>query len=123
MAGTPLDALVDQLAAIIAVRLETRLVPESTAMHFGRLLTVKQAALYLGRSEQAVQHLIHKRQIAIVRRADVFTWIRMTLDRWIDAGNNEAAYSRNKNTMNERRSMSSRADRISSRPRDCTGVP
>ena len=100
MAGTPLDALVDQLAAIIAVRLETRLVPESPAMHFGRLLTVKQAALYLGRSEQAVQHLIHKRQIAIVKKGRRVHLDKNDLEGGLMPESNEAAYIRNKNTMN-----------------------
>ena len=32
-----------------------------------RLLTVKDAAEYIGRTEQAVQHLIHRRELVVVR--------------------------------------------------------
>ncbi len=34
-----------------------------------RLLTVKDAAQYIGRSEQAVQHLIHRRELVVCERA------------------------------------------------------
>ena len=85
MTGTAIEALVDQLAAMVAVRLQTRLSPESP-QQVGRLLTVKQAAVYLGRSEQAVQHLIHKRQIAVVKKGRRVHLDKIDLDRWIDAG-------------------------------------
>jgi excisionase family DNA binding protein len=47
---------------------------------------VKQAAVYLGRSEQAVQHLIHKRQIAVVKKGRRVHLDKNDLDHWIDAG-------------------------------------
>jgi len=50
-----------------------------------RLLTVKEAAAYIGRSEQAVQHLIHKRELVVVRKGRRVHVDRGDLDRWIEA--------------------------------------
>ena len=36
-----------------------------------RLLTVQDAATYIGRTVQAVQHLIHRRELVVVRKAGV----------------------------------------------------
>jgi len=53
-----------------------------------RLLTAKQAAEYLGRSEQAVRHLIFQRDIPVVRRGRCVRIDRKDLDNWIE--NNKA---------------------------------
>jgi excisionase family DNA binding protein len=50
-----------------------------------RLLTVKEAAAYIGRSEQAIQHLIHKRELIVVRTGRRVHIDRGDLDRWIEA--------------------------------------
>ena len=50
-----------------------------------RLLTVKDAAAYIGRTEQAVQHLIHRRELVVVRRGRRVHLDRGDLDRWIEA--------------------------------------
>ena len=49
-----------------------------------RLLTVKDAATYIGRTEQAVQHLIHRRELVVVRRGRRVHLDRGDLDRWIE---------------------------------------
>jgi excisionase family DNA binding protein len=49
-----------------------------------RLLTAKQAADYIGRSEQAVRHLIHQRDIPVVRNGRCVRLDRKDLDRWIE---------------------------------------
>ncbi len=49
-----------------------------------RLLTVKDAASYIGRTEQAVQHLIHRRELVVVRRGRRVHLDRGDLDRWIE---------------------------------------
>ncbi len=49
-----------------------------------RLLTVKQAATYIGRSEQALRHLIHQRDIPVVRTGRSVHIDRADLDRWIE---------------------------------------
>jgi excisionase family DNA binding protein len=55
-----------------------------------RLLTVDQAAVYLGRSKASVQHLVAQRRIPIVREGRrIFLDVR-ELDRWI-AVNTEPA--------------------------------
>ena len=49
-----------------------------------RLLTVKDAAAYIGRTEQAMQHLIHRRELVVVRRGRRVHLDRGDLDRWIE---------------------------------------
>ena len=49
-----------------------------------RLLTVKDAATYIGRTEQAVQHLIHRRELVVVRRGRRVHLDRGGLVRWIE---------------------------------------
>lgn len=48
------------------------------------LLDVKQAAIYLGRTEQAVQHLIFQRDIPVVRTGKRVHLHRPDLDSWIE---------------------------------------
>lgn len=48
------------------------------------LLTVKEAAIYLGRSEQAVQHLIFQRELPVVRMGRRVHLHRRDLDAWIE---------------------------------------
>jgi excisionase family DNA binding protein len=47
------------------------------------LFTVKQAAVYLGRSEQAVQHLVFNRELPVVRVGRRVHLDRRDLDAWI----------------------------------------
>jgi hypothetical protein len=46
------------------------------------LLNVKQAAVYLGRTEQSVQHLIFQRDLPVVRMGERFIYITGTCDAW-----------------------------------------
>jgi len=48
------------------------------------LLDVKQAAVYLGRSEQSVQHLIFQRDLPVVRAGRRVHLHRADLDAWIE---------------------------------------
>ena len=48
------------------------------------LLTVKQAAVYLGRSEQSIQHLIFQRELPVVRVGRRVHLDRRDLDIWIE---------------------------------------
>jgi excisionase family DNA binding protein len=48
------------------------------------LLTVKQAAVYLGRSEQSVQHLIFQKDLPVVRIGRRVHLDRRDLDAWIE---------------------------------------
>jgi excisionase family DNA binding protein len=48
------------------------------------LLNVKQAAVYLGRTEQSVQHLIFQRDLPVVRMGRRVHLHRRDLDSWIE---------------------------------------
>ena len=85
--GFDIDGLLDALAEKVAVRLRAELEcrTATTATVRPRLLTVDQAATYLGRSKASVQHLISDQAIPVVRHdRRVFLDVR-DLDGWIDA--------------------------------------
>ena len=48
------------------------------------LLDVKQTAVYLGRSEQSVQHLIFEKELPVVRKGRRVHLHRCDLDAWIE---------------------------------------
>jgi excisionase family DNA binding protein len=79
-----LDSIIDTLASALAARLGPDLRTHSgSASIVPRLLTVDQAAVYLGRSKEAVQHMVAARKLPVVRDGRrVFLDVR-ELDRWI----------------------------------------
>ncbi len=79
-----IDHLLDELADRLAARLEARLGVDRNGTVEPRLLTVKQAAEYVGRSEQAVQHLISGGKVPSVRSDRRVFIDRHDLDRWIE---------------------------------------
>ncbi len=84
--GFDIDGLLDSLAEKVVVRLRAEMErTETTTTVRPRLLTVDQAATYLGRSKVSVQHLISDQAIPVVRHdRRVFLDVR-DLDNWIDA--------------------------------------
>lgn len=78
------ERFVAALAAEIAARINPH-IQRRTGKSENRLFTVKEAAAYVGRTEQALQHLIHKREIVVVRKGRRVHLDRNDLDRWIDA--------------------------------------
>ena len=50
-----------------------------------RLLTIKEAAVYLGRSESALYHLKARREIPYVMHGRNLRFDRVALDRWLEA--------------------------------------
>jgi excisionase family DNA binding protein len=75
--------LVQRIKAKLQTELETRAArPQSNVEP--RLLTAKQAAEYIGRSEQAVRHLIFQRDLPVVRNGRCVRLDRKDLDRWIE---------------------------------------
>jgi excisionase family DNA binding protein len=75
--------------------LATKLVEEITAQVLAktqaptrglesRLMTVKEAAHYLARSEQAIRHLVFQRDLPVVRSGRNVRLDRKDLDRWIE---------------------------------------
>jgi excisionase family DNA binding protein len=80
-----LEPLLDALAERVAAKLGTRLTENSgSAAIQPRLLNVQQAARYIGRTKEAVQHLVADGTVPVVRHdRRVFLDIR-DLDRWIE---------------------------------------
>ena len=72
------DAIAEAVAAKLRLLLEQRTVQP-------RLLNVVQAAVYLGRSEKAIRHLVVTSSLPSVRSDGRVMLDRLDLDRWIDA--------------------------------------
>jgi excisionase family DNA binding protein len=68
---------------MIAARVRERIEMPSAQLA-PRLLPVKEAAAYIGRTEQVIQHLIHRRELIVVRRGRRVHLDRTDPDRWID---------------------------------------
>jgi excisionase family DNA binding protein len=79
------DILVAKLAHAISAEI-VKCFPESGASHTVQpaLLSVKEAAVYLGRTEQSIQHLIFERTVPVVRVGRRIHLHRSDLDRWIE---------------------------------------
>jgi excisionase family DNA binding protein len=73
------------LAGQVASILKEELVRVSGSSVQPMLLDVKQAAIYLGRSEQSVQHLIAQHILPVVRHGRRVHLHRPDLDAWIEA--------------------------------------
>lgn len=86
MPNRDFEEIVDRFATLVAVRVQSIMgTPSGAGKPAARLLTVKEAAAYVGRTEQAVQHLIHKKELVVVRRGRRVHLDRADLDRWIDS--------------------------------------
>jgi excisionase family DNA binding protein len=83
---TTLHFLVGSIAEQVTERVKAELAVYMT--HAPRvqaaLLNVKDAAVYLGRSEQAVQHLIFQKELPVVRAGRRVHLDRRDLDTWIE---------------------------------------
>jgi excisionase family DNA binding protein len=79
------DGLIDAFADRVATRIQQLVLANGHSRNSHRLLSVKEAAEYLGRSVNSVRHLITKSDIRIVK-ADRRVQIHVDdLDRWIEA--------------------------------------
>ena len=84
--GITIEAFIKQLADRILARLR----PELAQLGNGgairpRLLSIKQAAVYLGRSEEAVSHMVSSGKIPAVRGDRRILIDLRDLDRWIES--------------------------------------
>jgi excisionase family DNA binding protein len=80
--GLNIDALLDALADKVAQRLREDSLGTVGAVR-PRLLTVDQAATYIGRSKDAVQHMVSSGKVPTIR-TDRRVFIDVEdLDRWI----------------------------------------
>jgi excisionase family DNA binding protein len=81
--GFNFDSLIDALAERVAVKVSER-AQQGAAPVKPRLLTVDQAAVYIGRTKEAVQHLISNSKLPSVRSdRRVFVDV-LDLDAWIE---------------------------------------
>ena len=81
--NTIVNAIAEQVAARVKSEISSHL--ELTINRVQpALLNVKEAAVYLGRSEQAVQHLIFEKQLPVVRVGRRVHLDRRDLDCWIE---------------------------------------
>jgi len=79
--------VIDRLSQQVAARVEERVIEHLEHMAppvKPALLTVKDAAAYLGRSEQSIQHLIFTKELPVVRVGRRVHLDRRDLDLWIE---------------------------------------
>ena len=84
MSDPALVGLVKAVAAEVALLLKAEITRSAGPEVQPALLTVKQSAIYLGRSEQSVQHLIFQRELPVVRVGRRVHLDRRDLDEWIE---------------------------------------
>jgi hypothetical protein len=65
--GVNLDLLVTALARQVAAQVREELATDAVASITPRLLTVEQAATYMGRTEEAMQHMVANGKVPTVR--------------------------------------------------------
>lgn len=73
-------AIADEVATLLRHDIERLSAPSIQPL----LLSVKEAAIYLGRSEQSIQHLIFERELPVVRVGRRVHLDRRDLDVWIE---------------------------------------
>lgn len=83
--NSTLDLLVRAIADEVAAKVKSTLAADrQTGRIQPVLLNVKDAAVYLGRSEQSVQHLIFQGELPVVRVGRRIHLDRRDLDAWIE---------------------------------------
>jgi excisionase family DNA binding protein len=78
-----LESLLDALADRVATKLEP-CISGAAGSIAPRLLTVEQAAIYIGRSKASVQHMVAAGSLPVVRSDRRVFLDRQDLDRWIE---------------------------------------
>jgi excisionase family DNA binding protein len=78
------ESILDALADRIATRLESAQVSDTPGAVAPRLLTVEQAASYIGRTKASVQHMVADGALPCVRSDRRVFLDRQDLDRWIE---------------------------------------
>jgi excisionase family DNA binding protein len=85
--NSQLALVVEAIAAAVAERVEEQVLDKLEHMAppvQPALLSVPQAAVYLGRSEQSIQHLIFSHELPVVRCGRRVHLDRRDLDQWIE---------------------------------------
>jgi excisionase family DNA binding protein len=78
------DKFIQQLAQALAARIVPQIQNVNPAKQYPRLMTVTQAAAYLGRSQSALFHLVARREIPCIKHGRNLRFDRVELDKWID---------------------------------------
>ncbi len=81
--GLNLDALLDALAERVAARLAPHLAGRDAGAVRARLLSVEDAAAYIGRTKASVQHMVASGRLPSVRSDRRVFVDRRDLDMWI----------------------------------------
>ena len=76
-----MSPFIDAIAEQVAIRVKTEL--ESKGVVRPRLLNVKQAAVYLGRTEDSIRHLQSSGALPVLRADSRVQFDIQDLDRWI----------------------------------------
>jgi excisionase family DNA binding protein len=79
----PPDFSFESLLEILAEKLAGKLSQEPSRL-YPRLMTIEQAATYIGRTPEATQHLASAGKIPTVRADRRVFLDRLDLDKWID---------------------------------------
>jgi excisionase family DNA binding protein len=80
-----LDSFVQVIAQKVIAQIRTELSRGALSPRIQpALFTVKEAAVYLGRTEQAMQHLIFQKDLPVVRVGRRVHLDRRDLDAWIE---------------------------------------
>ncbi len=80
----PVSAIVAAIAAEVMRLIEPKLARLTPNVIQPALLNVKQSGMYLGRSEQAIQHLIFDKTLPVVRHGRRVHPHRSDLDEFIE---------------------------------------
>jgi excisionase family DNA binding protein len=78
------DTLISSIAAEVVRLIVPKLVELRPTVIQPALMTVRDAGIYLGRTEQAIQHMIFQRTLPVVRSGRRVHLRRSDLDAWID---------------------------------------
>ena len=81
-ANTPPNITFDRLLELLAEKIAAKLCEEPSRL-YTRLLTIEQAAAYLGRTKDAVQHMVATSKVPTVRADRRVFLDREDLDQWI----------------------------------------
>jgi excisionase family DNA binding protein len=79
LSNLTLDTILEMLAEKLAAKLS-----QGPGHLYPRLMTLDQAATYLGRTREAVQHLVSSAKVPTVRADRRVFLDRVDLDKWID---------------------------------------
>jgi excisionase family DNA binding protein len=91
MTGIDFESILTSLADLVAERVSARMGGTGSAAIAPRLLSVEQAAAYIGRTKDSVQSMAANGKLPIVRADRRIFFDRRDLDRWIEDNKHPAS--------------------------------